>query len=85
MVDAGTLDLAGNSLTVGALSGAGGVITSSVTGATLTAGSGDGTSTLNGVIVDGAGTVALVKVGSGTLTLASANTIAAAPPSAAAS
>ena len=70
-VNSGTLDLAGNSPTVGALQSAvRGVVANSSTGAaTLTAGAGDATSTFSGVIVDGVGPVSLVKIGNGMLTL----------------
>ena len=73
-VDAGTLDLAGNSPTVGVLSGTTGTISSSTGPATLTTGTGGGSSSFSGLIVDGVGPVALMKIGSGTLTLGSANT-----------
>ncbi len=74
----GTLDLNGNSETVGSLAGAAtGIVTDSAAGdVTLTAG-GDNTSTeFAGVIEDGAGggTTALTKTGTGTLTLSGANT-----------
>jgi fibronectin-binding autotransporter adhesin len=74
-VASGSLDLAGSSLAVSALSGsAGGTITSSSNAAmTLTAG--DATSTqFNGVITNSSGTLQLTKVGAGTLTLGGANT-----------
>jgi autotransporter-associated beta strand protein len=75
-VNGGTLDLNGFSVTVGALSGSpGGTITTSVAGATtLTAGDSTPQTTYSGIIQDGSGTMALVKNGTGTLTLAGANT-----------
>jgi len=82
VVNSGTLDLHGFSVTAGALSGttAVGVITSSsstAASATLTVGN-SGNSTYAGAIDNGSGgspdTVSLVKVGSGTLTLSGAGT-----------
>ena len=70
-VNAGTLDLAGNSPTVGALAGAGGVISNSTGAATLGVNTAAST-TFGGTIADGAGTTGLVKNGSGTLALANA-------------
>ncbi|NBO93892.1 MAG: hypothetical protein EBV06_16525, partial [Planctomycetia bacterium] len=68
-----TLDLSGNNVTIDGLSGAGTVRNDSGESVTLTAGAGNQTSTFNGVITNGSGTVSLVKVGSGTLTLTSNN------------
>ncbi|MCU0784165.1 MAG: autotransporter-associated beta strand repeat-containing protein, partial [Verrucomicrobia bacterium] len=63
----GTLDLNTFSATINGLSGAGTVDT--VAGGTpiLTVGGNDATSTFSGVITDTAGTLALTKIGSGTL------------------
>ncbi len=69
-----TLDVNGNSIGIGALSGAGTITNSSTTAVTLTAGNGNGTSTFSGVIQNGSQTVSLVKTGTGTLTLSGANT-----------
>ena len=70
----GTLDLNGISPTLNGLSGTG-FVTSSVAGAaTLTVGDGDSDSDFNGSVEDGSGTVALAKIGSGTLLLEKANT-----------
>ncbi|MEI7956570.1 MAG: autotransporter-associated beta strand repeat-containing protein, partial [Verrucomicrobiota bacterium] len=70
----GTLDLAGYSQTVNALSGSG-YVTNSVAGiATLTAGSQNTTSAFSGNIQNGTGTVALTKIGTGVLTLSGTNT-----------
>jgi len=72
---AGTLDLNQFSETIGSLTGAAGSIitnTGGVGAATLTAG-GTGDTTFAGVIGNGAGTTALTKLGSGTLTLSGAN------------
>jgi autotransporter-associated beta strand protein len=65
----GTLDLNGTSQAIGNLSGAGG------TTSTLTIGNGNTTGgSFAGVIANGNGTVALTKVGTGTLTLSATNT-----------
>ncbi len=81
--DRGTLDLNGYNQTVGTLIGLVGSgsasttrrVTNSANGtlSTLTVGLGGGSSTFNGTIADGTGRVALVKVGTGTLTLTAAN------------
>ena len=68
MATAATLDLGSYNQTLGSLSGSGSVIS----GGSLTVGSGNATSTFNGVI-SGAGR--LTKVGTGTLTLGGANTL----------
>ncbi len=75
-VDGGTVDMDGNSLTVGNLTGTGGTITGTSGARTLTIGEGNGTGgNFEGVIEDGAGgTTALVKIGSGSITLSGANT-----------
>ena len=72
----GTLDLNGYSITVNGLTGSpSGLITTGVSGnCTLTVGANDQSSEFDGQIQDGAGTVALTKVGYGTLTLTGANT-----------
>ncbi len=73
----GTLNLNGTSQSVGDLSGAGGRILNNAVGTTsvLTIGNGDADSgVFLGVISNGVGTLALVKVGTGTLTLAGSNT-----------
>jgi len=68
-VNGGTFDLAGNSVSVPAFSGAGGNVTNSVSGtSTLTANT-SGTATYNGNIADGAGSVVLTNSGAGTLIL----------------
>ena len=73
-ISTGVLDLAGYSPSVGALSGSG-TITSSVAGqASLTTNVTSGTFTFSGLITNGAGTVSLIKSGSGTLILSGANT-----------
>ena len=69
-VNGGTLDLNGNSLAVGALSGSAGSIASTVSGtSTLTTTVASGTATYEGAVVSGAGAVALDKEGAGTLVL----------------
>jgi len=70
-VNGGTLDLYGNSASVGLLSGsAGALITNTVAGtSTLTSSIASGTSTYAGEIADGAGAVVLNQAGSGTVIL----------------
>jgi autotransporter-associated beta strand protein len=73
-VNGGTVDLNGNSPTVGALSGnSGSVITTTAGTAILTASSAS-TSTYAGTITDGAGQVGLTQAGTGTLKLTANNT-----------
>ncbi len=64
----GNLDLNGQSVTVGSLAGNGGTITNSTGASTFTVNQA-ATTTYAGIITDGAGTVALVKNGPGTLIL----------------
>ncbi len=76
-VNAGLLDLNGNSLSVNALNGSGsGTIDSvSVGGAlTLTVGNGGGSGAFSGTIQDTSGTLALVMAGAGLQSLAGTNT-----------
>ena len=71
----GTLDLNGNNETVNGLSGTGIVDnTFAATSPTLTANANNQTSTFSGVLQNTAGTLSLVKIGNGTLTLSGANT-----------
>jgi len=71
---AGTLDLNGFSETINGLSGAGIVDnTATNTTSTLTVGGNNQTSTFPGVFQNTAGTLALTKIGGGTLTLSGAN------------
>ena len=73
-INAGTLDLGGNSVTAGTLSGsASAVITSSVSGSPGLITNVTGNSVYAGVIEDGASPVSLTKAGGGTLTLTNAN------------
>ena len=73
-LNAGTLDLNGKSITTGALGGAGGTITTGVSGATILTVNSASNSTFSGEIADGViGTVGLTKSGSGSLTLAGVN------------
>src|SRR4029077_5526490 len=69
----GTLDLAGNSDTINALSGSG-ILDSTVAGtAVLTVGADGSDSIFSGVVQNTAGTLALAKVGIGEFTLAGNN------------
>jgi len=69
-VNGGSLDLNGNSVNVGALSGTGGSVTNSGSGtSTLATAIASGTATYAGGIANGTGAVALTKSGSGTLIL----------------
>ena len=73
----GTLDLNGRTLNNGrinGLKGSGTVTNSSATAAYLTVGYGDASSTFSGALVDGTGTLALVKTGAGILTLSGNST-----------
>src|SRR5207244_10868492 len=70
----GTLDLNTFSETINGLSGAGIVDTVAGGTPTLTVGNNNATSTFSGVIKNTAGTLSLVKTGSGALTLSGANT-----------
>lgn len=80
----GIVDLAGNDQTINALSGVAGsgttgptaLITNSAASTTsvLTVGNGGGGATMGGVIENGAGIVALTKVGAGSQTLSGVNT-----------
>jgi autotransporter-associated beta strand protein len=73
-VTGGTLDLDGHSLAVGTLSGSvGGVIESGQAGPVTLTVSSTATSTFAGNLRDGAGTLTLVKAGTGTLTLSGTN------------
>ncbi len=71
---AGTVDINGLGLTCGDLQGGGIITNSSATPTTVTTGSDNGTFTYSGIIQDGAGTISLIKNGTGALTLPSANT-----------
>ena len=72
-----TLDIGGNNVTIESLNGAGTVDNNNPNNTgnyTLTLGSNNSNSTFNGAIQDSVGTLALVKNGTGTLTLGGANT-----------
>lgn len=74
-VNTSGLDLNGQTLNVGALSGsASGVILSSTTGPATLITNASSDSTYAGTILDGSGTVGLTKAGSGVLTLTGSNT-----------
>jgi len=75
-VNGGTLDLNGNSVSVSALGGAGGGITTSASGTSTLTTAASGTSTYNGNIANGSGAVVLTQTGSGTLILGGSLTIA---------
>jgi autotransporter-associated beta strand protein len=71
------LDLHGNSNAVGSLIGSGVVSNSGTEGpapATLSVGADNTSTTFSGLLQDGASTLGLIKVGTGTLTLTGANT-----------
>ena len=70
----GTLDVNNYNVTLNGLSGAG-IITNSSSGTsrTLTVGAANGSGSFGGVIQNGAGSLALTKIGSGTIALANAN------------
>lgn len=71
----GVLDLNGRSEGFNRLVGNGAVLNSAAsTTATLTLGEDNGNATFSGTLMDGAGTVALSKSGTGTLTLSGSNT-----------
>jgi len=75
-INGGTLDMNGNNFQIGNLTGTGGTIVNNGAGTSiLTMGGGSaGGGTYQGVIANGTGTIALTKVGGGTITLAGANT-----------
>jgi autotransporter-associated beta strand protein len=68
-----TLDLNGFSNSIGSLAGTGTVVSNSAT-ATLTVGGGNTNTTFTGVLQNGAGVLALTKIGTGTFTLTGTNT-----------
>jgi fibronectin-binding autotransporter adhesin len=69
-----TLDLSGNSQTVGSLTGSGTVTNYSTNAlSVLTAGGDNSSQTFSGALLDGYGTLGLIKVGSGNLTLTGSN------------
>lgn len=69
----GNLDLNGFSQSVNALTGAGTVDNTAVGAATLTIGNNDATGTFTGILKDTGGALAVVKTGTGALTLSGAN------------
>jgi autotransporter-associated beta strand protein len=76
-LDIGTsnVTIGGANLTVGSLAGTGNVSNGSATAMTLTVGGDNSTSTFGGVLANGGtGAMALVKTGSGSLTLTAVNT-----------
>jgi fibronectin-binding autotransporter adhesin len=74
LMNGGTLDMNGKSETINGLSGATGTVSNglSSTTSTLTLGDGDATAIFAGSVKNGAGTVAVTKIGAGTQTLAGA-------------
>ncbi|MDA7736744.1 autotransporter-associated beta strand repeat-containing protein [Porticoccus sp.] len=78
ILDAGaTLDLYDYSMSVGAISGDGSITNSGNSTAILTVGSLNTSTTFNGLIENGVGTLGITKVGSGILTLTGTNTYSA--------
>ena len=74
-VNGGTLDLNGNSVTVGSLSGSAGAVITTASNASVTMVVGGSNScTYAGIVQNGSGTVSLSQAGTGNLTLAGANT-----------
>ena len=69
-----TLDLAGNSSTIGSLAGSGTVTNLTGLAVTLNAGGDNLSTTFSGTLVNGSGTLALTKSGTGTMILTGANT-----------
>jgi len=71
----GALKINGNDSSIGSLAGTGIVRNENATGATLTTGGDNSSTTFSGILQDGAGggTFGLTKVGSGTMTLTGAN------------
>jgi autotransporter-associated beta strand protein len=74
VTDNGTLDLAGNADTIGALAGSGAVLDSNATGATLTVGATGNNGTFSGTIIDQNGSLSFTKTGASTETLTATNT-----------
>ncbi|MGH8047856.1 MAG: beta strand repeat-containing protein, partial [Chthoniobacterales bacterium] len=70
----GTFDMNGHNEGFDNLTGSGTVTTTAATTSTLTLGENNGTATFGGVILNGSGTLAIVKTGTGTLTLTGNNT-----------
>ena len=68
-----TLDLNAFNQAVGSLAGSGTVLNNGKSGATLTAGRDESSTTFSGVLKDGNGPLALAKAGAGTLSLAGAS------------
>ncbi len=73
-VNSGLLDLNGNNLSVGALGGTGGAISSSTAGSLTLTSNSTANSNFGGSLQDGSATLALTQQGTGTLTLSGANT-----------
>ena len=76
VADGATLDIGGSNVAIGSLAGASGatVKDGDSIGSSLTTGSDDTSTTFSGLIEDGAHTLSLVKVGSGTFTIAGTST-----------
>lgn len=71
----GTLDLNANSITLNGLTSNGTVLSHAAGAVTLSLGAADTTASFTGIIKDGSsGTIALTKIGTGTITLAGAST-----------
>ena len=71
--NAGALDLNGRVIAIDGLAGSGSVTNNSATPVSLTTGSSGGSGTFDGTINDGSGVIALVKTGTGTVTLTHVN------------
>ncbi len=72
--NSGKLDLNGNALTVGSLTGNGVITNGNATGATFNLGGNNASTTYSGRIVSGTGSIGLTKSGTGTTTLTGNNT-----------
>ena len=74
MIDNGILDLAGYNETIGSLAGSGIVESTNAISVTLTTGGDNTNTTFSGIIQNGAGTISLIKNGTGAFTLSGNNT-----------
>ena len=74
IINGGTLDMNGKSETINGLSGSTGTVRNNLldTDSTLTLGDGDASAVFGGTLANGAGTLALTKIGSGSQTIGNA-------------